>query len=370
MLSTQEFEEIERPQSHSYILFTEGAPYVELGWEAYREFKSAVDNVVASLGKSFSVNIYQHDHEFLDYEDVFIWWFSFLEEEDCKRIEVAEALKTEIEGLFYGFEGMRDKRLLSQHDEGFYIDPSFAKYYCELVFGANFELKHIQAPVEKTYTKPYLDLVPFEQLIKVQSFKEIIDAYVNHGSMENFEYFHALNGFYSTRRAVDGKAPNKLLREELLPSLYFIKHQKIADSAVLQFGLEADNFDLKIVDDSQILIVEITWAVPLGDFELLSWSEQRGIGNFPMRNLAKIKSMIDSLPARIAKAIEDKHDKNYPDQRILLVVIPVEYTYQGEITFIKEMLKEVRNLVTGGKRNFDEVLLLCDRKFFTVFPNC
>lgn len=369
MLTTHDFEEIERPQSHSYIMFTQGAPYLELGWRAYRGFKYAVDNVVTSLGKKFGVNIYQYDHEFLDYEDVFIWWFSFLEEDDCKRFEITKALKSEVEGLFDDFEGMQGKRLLNQHDEGFYINPSFTAYYFELVANANFELKHIQAPVEKAYSKPDLDLEPFEQLIKAQEFKEIISAYLNHGSMENLEYFHAPNGFFSTRRSVDGKAPNKLLREELIPSLRFIAHQKVSNSASLQFGLEADNFDLKIVDGSKILVLEITWAIPLADFELLSWSEQRGVGNFPMRNLAKLKLMIDSMPTKIAKAIEDKHDKNYPDERTLLVVIPVEYTYQGEAPYIEEMLKEVRSLVAGGKRNFDEVLLLCDRKFFTVFPD-
>lgn len=369
MLSTQEFEEIEHPQSHSYILFTQGTPYVELGWEVYRPFKSAVDNVVASLEKTFDVVIYQHDHEFLDYAGVYLWWFSFLEGQDCKRIEVAKALKFQVEKLFERFEGMQDKSVLSQQDDGFYMDPSFANYYCELVVGANFELKHIQAPVEKMYTKPDLDLAPFEQLIKVQRFKEIVGDYVGVGSMEDFEYFHSPNGFFSTRRSAGGKAPNKLLREELLPSLRFINHKKTANSAVLQFGLESDNFDLKIVEDSKILIVEITWAIPLRDFELLSWGEQRGIGSFPMRNLAKLKSMIDSMPAKIAEAIKKKHDKNYPDQRTLLVVIPVEYTYQGENTFIEEMLKEVKSLVAGGKRSFDEVLLLCGMKFFTVFPN-
>jgi hypothetical protein len=126
MLSTQEFEEIEHPQFHSYILFTQGTPYVELGWEVYRPFKSAVDNVVASLEKTFDVVIYQHDHEFLDYAGVYLWWFSFLEGQDSKRIEVAKALKFQVEKLFERFEGMQDKSVLSQQDDGFYMDPSFA----------------------------------------------------------------------------------------------------------------------------------------------------------------------------------------------------------------------------------------------------
>ncbi len=369
MLSIQEFEAIERPQSHSYILFTRGAPYVELGWEVYRKFKHAVDSVLESLGERFGVRIYQHDYEFLEYADVFIWWFSFKEEDDCKRVGVMNTLKAEVEVLFQSFEGMRDKKILSQHEQEFYIDPAFGIYYSELVVGASFELKHIQAPVKKTHTKPDLDLAPFEQPIRVDDFKALIGAYVSHGSMEDLEYFNAPSGFFSTRRSADGKAPNKFLREELLPSLRFINHQKIPDSAVLQFGLEMDNFDLKVIDETKATIVEITWAAPEGDFELLSWSDQRGVSNFPMKNLAKLKSMADSIPAKIAGAIKRKHDKNYPDKRTLLVVIPIEYTYQGERAFIEEMLKEVRCLVLGGKRNFDEVLLLCGKKFFTVFQN-
>lgn len=366
-MSPYEFDEIERPQSHSYILFPQGAPYVELGWAAYREFKTTVDKILHSLEINYDIAIYQHDHEFLEYENTFIWWFSFIEEDDRKRNEISEVLKSKLEEAFCKYEAMRDKKVLNHKSDGFYIDPCFTEYYCELVVGARLELKNIQAPIEKTYKKPDLDLAPFERLISVREFREIVSSYISPSSLENFEYFHAPNGFHSSRRSVGGKAPNKFLREELLPALHYIKHQEMCNSAILKFGMEADNFDLKITKDSEDFILEITWAVPQGDFELLSMSEQRGLGNFPMKNLAKLKLMFDSIPSKIIKAIEDKHAKNYKDKRSLLVVIPVDYTYQGDVTYIEEMLNEVRSQT--GKGNFDEILLLCGKRFFSVFTN-
>jgi hypothetical protein len=368
-MSPHEFEEIERPQSHSYILFPQGAPYVELGWVAYREFKTTIDKIVDSLEINYGLAIYQHDHEFLEYEDTFIWWFSFIEEDDCKRNEISKVLKSKLEEIFYKYEAMRDKRVLNHKDDDFYIDPYFTSYYCELVVGAKFELKNIQAPIEKTYKKHDLDLVPFERNITVREFKELISSYINPSSLENLEYFHAPNGFHSSRRSADGKAPNKFLREELLPSLHYINYQGVRDSAALQFGLEADNFDLKITEDPKALTLEITWAVPQGDFELLSLSKQRGLGNFPMKNLAKLKLMFDSIPNKIIEAIKNKHAKNYQDRRSLLVVIPIDYTYQGEVTYIEEILSEVRRQTADGKGNFDEILLLCGTKFFSIFGN-
>lgn len=364
-MSPREFDEIERPQSHSYILFPQGAPYVELGWAAYREFKAIVDSILFSLEVSYGISIYQHEHEFLDYEDTFIWWFSFVEENDCKRNEISEVLKSKLEEVFFKYEAMRDKQVLNHKDDDFHIDPHFTHYYCELVVGARFELKHIQAPIEKTHKKPDLDLAPFERTIMVRDFKELVDSYVSPSSLENLEYFHSPNGFHSSRRSAGGKAPNKFLREELMPSLQYIRHRKVCDSASLKFGLETDNFDLKITEGPEDLILEITWAVPQGDFELLSLSEQRGLGNFPMKTLAKLKLMFDSIPSKIIKAIDDKHAKNYQDKRSLLVVTPVDYTYQGEVTYIEEMLSEVRSQT--GKGNFDEILLLCGKKIFSIF---
>lgn len=363
-MSPHEFDEIERPQSHSYILFPQGAPYVELGWSAYREFKAAVDKILASLEINYEITIFQHDHEFLIYENTFIWWFSFIEEDDCKRNEISEALKSKLEEVFYKYEAMRDKKVLNHKDDDFYIDPFFMEYYFELVVGANFEFKNIQAPIEKTYKKPDLDLAPFERIITVGEFKELIDSYISPSTLENLEYFHAPNGFHSSRRSAGGKAPNKFLREELLPSLYYIKHRKVYDSASLQFGMETEDFDLKITEGAEDLILEITWAVPQGDFELLSLSKQRGLGNFPMKNLARLKLMFDSIPSEIVRAIDNKHARNYQDKRSLLVAIPVDYTYQGEVAYIEEMLSEVRS--QAGKGNFDEILLLCGKRIFLV----
>lgn len=364
-MSPREFDEIERTQSHSYILFSQGAPYVELGWAVYRDFKADVDKILSLLEEKYNIVIYQHDYEFLSYDNTFIWWFSFVEDDDCKRNEISEILKAKLEKLFYKYGAMRDKEVLSQKDGGFHIDPFFTSYYCELVAGANFELENIQAPVEKTYKKPDLDLVSFEKEITVKEFKGIIGSYMSLSSLEDFEYFNAPNGFHSSRRSAGGKAPNKTLREELLPSLHYIRHREVCDSASLRFGLGVDNFDLKVTEGLEDSILEITWAVPEGDFELLSLSRQRGLGNFPMKNLARIKLMFDSMPSKIIEAISKKHAKNYQDKRSLLVVIPIDYTYQGDVAYIEEMLSEVRS--QAGKGNFDEVLLLCGKKIFSIF---
>ena len=81
--------------------------------------------------------------------------------------------------------------------------------------------------------------------------------------------------------------------------------------------------------------------------------------------MSQLKNEIDSIPSKIVEVINKKHQKNYSDNRILLVIVQSEYVYQGEEYIIQEILKEVKAKTEKG--NFDEILLLCDKRFYSIF---
>ncbi|EJM89743.1 MULTISPECIES: hypothetical protein [unclassified Pseudomonas] len=364
-MTIQEFEKIEDSQSHSYIVFAQGHPYQELGWKAYSDLTKRINESLTDFKNQYNSDVFLHEHELLGFEDTFLWWLSFFEKKPHERDRLTQALKCTIDKVLSEFEGTKDKQLVNYRDDDDDLrgHPVFVEHYVSLVVHAETELKSRQAPTQQTYEKENLDLKIFEKPISAADFKKIIHDYIGHSSVENMHFLHAEDGFFSTRHA-----PNKSLREEFLPSLEFIKKCNVSDSAILQFGLNQEIFDLKIIDEhGSEKILEITWALPVGDHELLSLLSQSNDGTLPMKTKVKLKAMIDSIPGKIVQAIEKKHAKNYPDNRTLLVVIQPEYTYQGMVPLIQEIINEVRHSVKSGKGKFEEISLLCRSRLYKIF---
>ncbi|OON26661.1 hypothetical protein BI372_11520 [Acinetobacter pittii] len=69
-------------------------------------------------------------------------------------------------------------------------------------------------------------------------------------------------GFFSNRYRA-----NKYLREELIPTKYFLSHKNVSNSAKIKFGVEQENFDAKITncEINKEIILEITLACPIND---------------------------------------------------------------------------------------------------------
>ena len=365
MFDNAEFLKKEEQQSHSFIFFNQGPPYCELGWKKYRQFNSLVNEFLQEFGKTHGVKVYVYEHEIIFVEGAFLWGFSFLESDLKKRDELTNLLLSGLRGIIDLFPNMKGRDILNNHSKNFSLHPDLAMHYSGLVLNAEYSLEaSYRPPKEKSYEKDDIDLGAFKKPISVVEFKRLIQGHLSINSSSDFYYIHAPDGFFSNKYR-----ENKYLREEFLPINYFLMRRAIPDHAILELGTEKENFDAKITDDenSQEIIIEITLGCPKSDYLLHSLTSQTRDGTFPLKTMAYLKQEVDTLSARITKAIEDKHDKNYQDKRILMVVVPSEYTYQGEEYIVEEVIDEVRDSVKLKKGDFTEIIMLCRKKFFTIF---
>lgn len=264
------------------------------------------------------------------------------------------------------FPKISEKSLINNHDHDFFdfFTPDLGEFYVSLVANANYELQPSHPPRGKSYQKEDINLDVFKSDITASEFKELIKKYLSCESFDDLSYKYAPDGYFSNKHR-----SNKYLREEFVPAYFFMIWLKISDSAIIKFGIERANFDVKIDDiiNNKEIILEITLACPKNDHFLFSLLTQLKHGVFPLKTMAYLKKEIDTLPEKIVEAINKKQKKDYQDKRILMVVIQEEYTYQGEDYIINEIINEVRENIPKGNGKFEEIIMLCGKKFYGVF---
>ncbi|MFW4827434.1 hypothetical protein ACOAP1_29280 [Pseudomonas aeruginosa] len=365
MINNAEFLKKEQQQSHSFIFFDQGPPYYELGWKKYRQFNNLINECLQNFRTDHGVEIHLYEHEIISVEAAFLWGFSFFETDPQEREKLTGLLLSEIAKIMDSFPTLKGRGILNNHGSDFCLPPDLAMHYTDLVWNAEHSLEpSYRPPKEKSYPKKDIDLELFKKTISVADFKKLIREHLSISSGSDLSYIHAPDGFFSNKYRA-----NKYLREEFLPLSYFLTKRSTQDHATLELGTEKENFDAKITNkgNDQETIIEITLGCPKNDYLLHSLASQTNDGTFPLRTMAYLKKETDTLVARITKAIEEKHDKNYQDKRILMVIVPSEYTYQAEEYIIKEIIEEVRDSVNQKKGNFTEIIMLCGKKFFTLF---
>ncbi|MHC8381250.1 hypothetical protein [Pseudomonas sp. LB3P14] len=363
-MNGEDLNKLEAEQFHGFVLFSEGNPKVTLGWSTHSKLVEAINSTLTFFKEELNTDVYFHEHEYLIYENFFIWWFSFIERDSVVKKRVASELERKVNDILRAFPDTANKQIVRTDHPEFHPDPDFMMHYLSIVEGADLELKSREAPKNKSYEKEPIDMSLFERPMSVVAFKATIRNYFQNSTEENLSYLAAEDGFFSTRRP-----ENKFLREELLPIFYYVQKIKAADDEILSFGLKADIFDLKVSQADGLIkvILEITWALPEDDHKLLSLVSQVGSGFLPVKTRADFKKMSDSLGEKIVSAINRKHKKQYPDQRSLLVVVPQDYTYQGDESLMQEIILQVQQSLVSGKGKFEKIYLLCGNRFYTLY---
>lgn len=364
MFSYIDLQEKEKRQSHSFIFFHNGIPYYELGWASYKTFNEKINNFLHEFKSSHGVVVYLYEHELIFIENFFLWGFSFFEENPEKREKLTSHLKHGIYEIMKLFPELKDRKIFNNHENDFQLSPDLAMHYTELVMGAEHLLEHTYSPPkEKSYTKELIDLNEFKVQMTTCDFIKKVTDNLNLSSGGDLAFMFAPDGYHSNKYR-----ENKYLREEFVPIMKYLKYKSIPDDSMIHLGMETENYDAKItnITNNQEIVLEITSGAPKNDHLLLSLINQSN-GIFPLKTKAKLKSEFDSLPSRIIKSINDKHNKKYQDKRTLLVTVPTEYTYQGEDYVLEEIIKEVRASVNMGKGNFTEIIMLCDSRFHAIF---
>lgn len=354
MFNIKAFKAMENNQSHLLCLFQHGSPYCMLGWKKYRLFNNDINTCLNEFKKEFEIKVYVYEYEVIHIEGLFLWGFSFAQDNLAKRDELSDILIFKLTNVYKAYFSIEGDLFLHNHSENFNnsLNPDLMAVYVEMVmsFGVDAKLKY-SPPKNKSYTKDDFDISVLNKPIKVSKFKETINDYLAMNSTESLIYRLSPDGYFSNKYR-----SNKYLREEFVPLLKFIKNKGISESAYVELGVQDENYDAKIIDGENELIIEITLGAPKNDYLYQTVTQSNGISVLPLKVLAHLKKEIDSLAERIILSIEKKHNKNYGDGRVLLVVVQPEYTYQNETDVIDELLKEVRSSVSLG--DFKEIVLL------------
>ncbi|PYF83432.1 hypothetical protein DFP75_102528 [Marinomonas alcarazii] len=357
-----EIDQKEEKQSHSFFPFLQGSPYCILGWKKYRLFNNEINNFLSEFNKNFDVKVYVYEHEVIHIEDFFLWGFSFIQESPDRRDELSDILINKLMVIFKKYFYFEGECFLNNHREGFNnsLTPDLIKIYIDLVVSFEMEVNlKYNPPKTKSYNKSDFDMSAFDEPVKVSEFASIINEHMALNSTDDLIYRFAPDGYFSNKFR-----SNKYLREEFIPLLEFIRARKISEEAYIKLGVQDENYDAKIVDNEEELIIEITLGAPKHDYLYLSATQSNGVSVLPLKVLAHLKKEIDSLAGRIILSIEKKHNKNYDDERLLLVVVQSEYTYQNEAIVVDEVLKEVRGSISRG--NFKEIVLMFGSKLHTL----
>jgi hypothetical protein len=141
----------------------------------------------------------------------------------------------------------------------------------------------------------------------------------------------------------------KQFREELMTIYTYIKCNGFSEDESIIIGGEQAEWDALISDN---IIIEVIQALPKDAHEVRIEISKNGM------NLdTKLKHMNDTsqFPDVIIQAIEQKHNKNYADKRILLISVSGEYTGECDET-IDKWLDEVE--VQTQMKNFESIYLV------------
>lgn len=376
-MNNNKLEPKEHSQSHTFVLFPFGTPYTYLGWNNYRKFNKILNKYLSDSGKVIKKKFYIHEHEVITIDKCFVWVISFFEKDINKQIAISNHLIMSLKMLIDGFCSEDAQDIIIANSKGNNFNEileyrntlDLYEYYLSLIdFGEEeIKLKDIQKPEEKTFEMPLPDLNSFEGELNVGDFVKKIDDYLYKPDIQKrHQMIFAHDGYWSTKYPA-----LKLLREEFIPLKYFIKKFNISDKDTIHLGFERLNYDACFTsfDKNNKTIVEITAAIPKEDHLLLSLFKQSPFLRFPVKNQHKLKLYKDSIPEKIINAIDKKHEKNYPQGRILIVTLPLEYVYQGEEYIIDEIVNEVSHNCIKGKGGFSKILLLCNGKFKNIFSH-
>ena len=196
------------------------------------------------------------------------------------------------------------------------------------------------------FEKPKKELLrEIKSPLKIENFINYVDDYIIKVS-NNLEY--SLNFLLQPNEKF------KNLREEYFIINEFIKFRKIDKNKNIYLGKKSENWDAKINYNNENLIIEVTQAIP--DNEHLTRrvlaQNMYGLKCFSL-NLRQIyQDGLNSFPNKIVEVINKKHEKNYNDNRILIVGILNEFAYD-EADIMDYWIEYLEQ--NTEKRNFKEI---------------
>lgn len=196
------------------------------------------------------------------------------------------------------------------------------------------------------FEKPKKELLrEIKSPLKIENFINYVDDYIIKVS-NNLEY--------SSNFLLQPNEKFKNLREEYFIINEFIKFRKIDKNKNIYLGKKSENWDAKINYNNENLIIEVTQAIPDNEHltRIVLAQNMYGLKCFSL-NLRQIyQDGLNSFPNKIVEVINKKHEKNYNDNRILIVGILNEFAYD-EADIMDYWIEYLEQ--NTEKRNFKEI---------------
>lgn len=177
---------------------------------------------------------------------------------------------------------------------------------------------------------------------------------------------------------------DKYLHEKYLAIQAVVRHKGYSDDIEIELGNEKEQWDARISGTDLFEVVQalprdehvirksvaggkVEFFVPVDD-PIEGESRSVPLDDRNARIMIQLNHSSNHLqyPGVIIDAIEKKHDKQYTDRRILVVVFDGDYSFERD-DIIDGWLIEIRGRTNQGK--FDEILLveLARQKVFVLF---
>jgi hypothetical protein len=276
----------------------------------------------------------------------FFWYviFSVCTGSSAKRVSLRLEAKQQMEDLLASH--ISSSKILSGPSNRYKLSRHFEEQ-------AMFIRERKPTRSKKTETKPSTIFAPMTVGAFFRQHNEASERIVN-DLAEYIKYWKA-----------EGERDYKYIREEHTPLYAFLKHFKINDSAILHLGSEKEVWDAKVLQENEAeIIIEITQALPEDDHIFRRESMNEIVVDLGSRT--RHQRSVDLFPDPIIRAIANKHQRNYPEKRVLLVSVMGDYTEEDDLV-IDEWIKEVR--VASSKGNFSKIYLVdsARRKLFQIF---
>lgn len=196
--------------------------------------------------------------------------------------------------------------------------------------------------------------------LKIKDFIE----YVNNAICK---IYSGNNPLHVTKFFLQQELEYKNLREEYIAIKSYLLHSKANQDNIIFLGKETKQWDAKINLSDEQLIIEVTQAIPKNEHMTRQSLSINGHGykGFSLKLRTLHQEGMDSFPEPIIDAIEKKHKKQYPESRILLVVVLFEFAYYSQLV-LHEWLIEIRKKAILG--NFKEIWLVVDaEKLYRIY---
>lgn len=271
----------------------------------------------------------------------------FFTKDKNEREKITGLLKNSTLGLFKKFISrtkiysgyMEGKSYLDFHSICQGIYSSYILNQSKLDIKLDIKLEHIDNKIAKV-----------KKILKVKEFLLYIKDSINKVST---------NLFVGVNFLLQDEREYKYLREEYIAIGSYISFANIDRNMMIEIGNESRPWDAKINLKNDPIIIEVIQAIPKKEHltrKVLA-TTMHGYKNFSLDLRTIHQQGMDSFPQPIIDAIDKKHKKNYPESRVLLVVVLSEF-YGNDEFILEEWLKKIRRETIIG--NFKEVYLVVD----------